>query len=225
MIEFRGIRLALGRFVLGEINCSVPGGAYGVLMGTSGSGKTTLLEILCGLRRPDSGRVLLMGEDRTHAPPAARRIGYVPQDGALFVHFNVFDNLAFARRVRGARKAETRDAVEAMAESLGVGHLLRRRVNFLSGGEKQRIALGRALLADPDILCLDEPLAALDETTHGRMVELLQRVHRESGKTFLHVTHRTAEAEALGDCVIRMRGGKVVDDEGEIFSRQSGNPT
>lgn len=212
MIEFRGIRLALGRFVLGEITCSVPGGAYGILMGASGSGKTTLLEILCGLRRPDSGRVILMGEDRTSAPPAARRIGYVPQDGALFVHFNVFDNLAFALRVGGAGKAEIRGKVEAMAESLGVGHLLKRRVNFLSGGEKQRVALGRALLADPDILCLDEPLAALDEATHGRMIELLQRVHRESGKTFLHVTHRAAEAGALGDCVFRLREGRLLGD-------------
>jgi molybdate/tungstate transport system ATP-binding protein len=214
MIEFREIRLGLGRFVLGELSFTVPAGAYGVLMGTSGSGKTTLLEILCGLRRPDSGRVLLMGEDRTHAPPAERRIGYVPQDGALFTHFNVFDNLAFAPRVRGTAKAEVRGRVEAMAESLGVAHLLKRRVDFLSGGEKQRVALGRALLADPDILCLDEPLAALDEATHGRMVELLRRVHRESGRTFLHVTHRLAEAEALGDCVVRLRGGRLAE-EGE----------
>ncbi len=214
MIEFRGIRLQLGRFALGELSFTVPGGAYGVLMGTSGSGKTTLLEILCGLRRPDSGRVLLMGEDRTDAPPSQRRIGYVPQDGALFTHFDVFGNLGFALRVRGARKTEIRDRVDEMAESLGVGHLLGRRVNFLSGGEKQRVALGRALLADPDILCLDEPLAALDETTHGRMVDLLRRVHRDTGKTFLHVTHRLAEAKALGDCIVRLQGGRLAD-EGE----------
>lgn len=216
MIEFRDIKLTLGRFVLGEISFSIPGGSYGVLMGTSGSGKTTLLEILCGLRKPDAGTVLLMGEDRTFAPPAERSIGYVPQDGALFTHFNVFDNLAFALRIRNGKKAEIRDKVGAMAESLGVTHLLTRQVHFLSGGEKQRVALGRALLSDPDILCLDEPLAALDEETHGRMLELLQRVHLESGKTFLHVTHRISEASALGENRIRLRQGRLVEEMEEV---------
>ncbi|MEX2581597.1 MAG: ATP-binding cassette domain-containing protein [Verrucomicrobiales bacterium] len=214
MIEFRDVTLTLGRFVLGEVSFTIPSGAYGVLMGTSGSGKTTLLEILCGLRKPDAGAVVLMGEDRTLAPPGQRNIGYVPQDGALFTHFNVFDNLVFALRIRRERGAGTREKVEAMAESLGVAHLLKRQVHFLSGGEKQRVALGRALLSDPDILCLDEPLAALDEETHERMIQLLRRIHRGSGKTFLHVTHRVVEAEALGDTVIRLRHGKLAG-EGE----------
>jgi len=211
MIEFRDISIVQGRFSMEGISFTVPSGSYGVLMGTSGSGKTTLLEILCGLKKPLSGQLFLMGEDCTHRPPAGRGVGYVPQDGALFTTCNVFENLAFALRIRRQKPALIREQVEEMAHKLEIHPLLDRGVRFLSGGEKQRVALGRALLSDPGILCLDEPLAALDEATHEKMVELLRRVHRESGKTFLHITHRQTEAAALGETVVRLSEGRLCE--------------
>lgn len=210
MIEFEEVSITLGKFRMDKISFSIPTGAYGVLMGTSGSGKTTLLEILCGLKRPQGGRVLLYGEDHTHSPPGRRSIGYVPQDGALFPTMNVFDNLAFALTIRDTPRKKLVGPVERMAESLGIAHLLKRQTFFLSGGEKQRVALGRALLASPRILCLDEPLAALDEHTHERMVDLLRSVHDQSGTTVLHITHRATEADALGNCVVRLANGQLV---------------
>ncbi len=210
MIEFSDVSITLGKFKMQNISFTVPTGAYGVLMGSSGSGKTTLLEILCGLKRPQAGKVILLGVDHTHSPPGKRGIGYVPQDGALFPTMNVFDNLAFALTIRDVPRRDLIDPVEEMAESLGITHLLKRQTHFLSGGEKQRVALGRALLADPSFLCLDEPLAALDEATHERMVELLQSVHRRSKTTVLHITHRATEADALGNCVLRVKNGELV---------------
>jgi ABC-type sugar transport system ATPase subunit len=214
MIEFAGISITLGRFEMREISFRIPTGGYGVLMGSSGSGKTTLVEILCGLRKQDSGRILLHGKDHSQSPPGKREIGYVPQDGALFPTMDVFQNLAFAPSLRRWTAGKIKTAVEGMSESLGITHLLSRRIQFLSGGEKQRVALGRALLAEPKILCLDEPLAALDETTHERMVVLLKKIHQSTGTTVLHITHRSSEARELSDHLLHLQNGELVQNTG-----------
>jgi ABC-type sugar transport system ATPase subunit len=199
MIVCENISWSAGSFSLSNLNLSVPARAYAVLMGKSGCGKTSLLEMLCGLRHPDSGRILLDGAEASSLPPGMRRIGYVPQDSALFPTYTVRENIAFAPRVQGCAASETRTRVDTLAEQLGITHLLDRLPAQLSGGERQRTALGRALAAKPRILLLDEPLSALDEDLRAELCALLQAVHRQYELTTLHVTHSRREAQELAD--------------------------
>jgi len=182
-----------------------------VLMGRTGCGKTTLLEIICGLRRPHAGRVLIGERDVTHELPAARGIGYVPQDGALFPTFPVREQLAFALRLRHRPADEIAQRIAQLAAELDITALLDRLPQHLSGGERQRVALGRALAANPKVLVLDEPLSALDEELRDDLAALLKRVQREHGITALHITHSRAEAAQLADVLFRLEGGRVIE--------------
>ncbi len=213
MIRFENISLDTGTgFSLRDLSFSVPPEKYAVLMGRTGCGKTTLLEILCGLREADSGKIFIGERDITNLPPGKRRIGYVPQDGALFPTFTVAEHLAFALRLRKKSAIEISDRTSELADRLGLTHLLNRKPQNLSGGEKQRVALGRVLAADPQILLLDEPLSALDEETREDMATLLKSVQRDHRLTVLHVTHLRSEATRLGDIVLRMEKGRVQID-------------
>jgi molybdate/tungstate transport system ATP-binding protein len=145
-------------------------------------------------------------------PPAERGVGYVPQDRALFPTMLVREQLAFALVLRALGQAEIAVRVDELAELLGITGLLDRTPDKLSGGEAQRVALGRALAHAPAVLCLDEPLAALDEELHGEMCRLLERVHRETGVTVLHITHSPSEAKRLAGCHFRLADGKVTRD-------------
>ena len=198
-----------GRTILDGASVSIPSGTYAMLMGATGCGKTTLLEIICGLRRPSSGRVLLDGTDVTDLEPRERGIGYVPQDLALFPGLRVREQIGFAPRLRGATQAELDNQVGALASQFGISHLLDRLPDLLSGGEKQRVALARALAARPRLLLLDEPLSALDEAMRAEAVSLLQRVQQEHALTVLHVTHSSSEAAALGTLHLRMAEGRI----------------
>jgi molybdate/tungstate transport system ATP-binding protein len=209
MILIEGLCVRAGGFALGDVSFSVPTGKYALLMGRTGSGKTTILETLCGLRRAEAGRILLDGRDVTTLKPAARDIGYVPQDGALFQTMSVRDHLEFALRIRRWPRADVRRRVDELAELLGIGDLLARKPQGLSGGESQRVALGRALSFRPRILCLDEPLSALDDDTRHSIIELLKKVQHETGVTALHVTHNQSEAEKLADCRLYLRNGRI----------------
>jgi ABC-type sugar transport system ATPase subunit len=209
VIVFDQVSVRAGAFRLEGISFAVPEGAYAVLMGPTGSGKTTLLEALTGLKPVQSGRIQVNGADVTRLKPALRGIGYVPQDLALFNEMTVGDNLAFALVVRKRSRAGTEERVAELAELLGLTGLLARRPAGLSGGEKQRVALGRALAHQPATLCLDEPLSALDEDTRGQMRALLKRVQEITRVTTLHVTHSREEAAALGDCLFRLEDGHV----------------
>jgi len=204
------ISIAQGNFRMRNICMEVPRGAYAVLMGSTGSGKTTLLEVICGLRRPDGGRLILNGSDVTNATPASRDVGYVPQEGALFKTMTVFEQLAFALVVRREKSAAIEARVMELAQLLGVEHLLDRFPAGLSGGECQRVALGRALSFRPGILLLDEPLCSLDDDTRTQIVALLKRVQEHTGVTALHVTHNKAEAEQLGTMGLRIEKGSVL---------------
>jgi len=206
MIELDAVSVRQGAFALDGVSLAVPAGAYAVLLGPSGAGKTTLLEVIAGLRRPRAGRVRLRGADVTHLPPAARNVGYVPQDVALFRTMTVRENLGFALAVRGADPAAR---VAELAGWLGLGDLLDRRAVGLSGGEAQRVALGRALAFRPDVLLLDEPLNAVDEAARAALIELLDGLRRERRVTVLHVTHARAEADRLADVVVELAGGRV----------------
>lgn len=209
MIAVEGLCVRAGAFLLEDIRFEVPEGGYGVLMGRTGCGKTTLLETLCGLRRAEAGRIVLGGRDVTGLPPAERGVGYVPQDRALFSTFTVREHLAFALRLRGRPEAEIERRVAELAGRLGLKGLLDRRPAGLSGGEAQRVALGRALAPAPRILILDEPLTALDEETREEMFALLEDVRRGMGVTTLHVTHSREEALRLGDRLFAMEAGRL----------------
>lgn len=223
MILLKDICIQAGGFALKDVSFSVPAGAYAVLMGKTGSGKTTILESIIGLRRVTSGSIHIGEVDVSQLNPAMRGIGYVPQDGALFSKMSVRDHLAFALLIRHASRQQISDRVDELSTLLGISHLLDRTPAGLSGGESQRVALGRALSFRPKVLCLDEPLSALDSETRQQMCELLAHMRQQTHVTTLHVTHDFNEASQLADCVLRIEDGKIVTEKhpAETMTSQS----
>jgi ABC-type sugar transport system ATPase subunit len=211
MIQLDNLSIRSGPFALSGISMAVADGTYAVLMGGTGQGKTTILEAICGLRTVTAGRVLLGGMDVTRHKPADRGVGYVPQDLGLFPMMTVRGHLEFALRVRRANAAMIKDRVAELAHILGIEPLLERRVGHLSGGEAQRVALGRALSFRPQVLLLDEPLNALDEATRDRLCELLRSVQKQSGLATLHITHSSSEARQLADQLLVLSGGRLTE--------------
>ena len=213
----------LKTFCLEGVSLEIPSGHYGVLMGKTGSGKTTLLECLCGLRPIDGGSIYLAGEEVTTRKAAKRNIGYVPQDGALFPTMKVRENLSLSLEVRNWDSSKIAERVNELAELLSISHLLDRRPVNLSGGEAQRVALGRALAFGPPILLLDEPLSALDDATRDQMYELLKDVQHATRVTTLHVTHNTHEARSLADCKFVLENGQILKANNSSSESQSGH--
>ena len=209
MIDFFNASFQNGQFVISDITLAIPNGAYAVLMGRSGSGKTTLLEGVCGLKPLVNGTLKINGIDAGNLKPALRGIGYIPQDGALFYHMSVKDNLQFAMSIRRWKATVIRERIEELANELGLTSLLDRYPHQLSGGEKQRVAIGRAISFRPHILCVDEPLSALDEAAHDEMLTLLKRTKEREELTAIHVTHRRSEADALADVRLEINDGHV----------------
>jgi molybdate/tungstate transport system ATP-binding protein len=209
MIVVENLTVRQGGFHLEGIAFTAVAGAYVVLMGKTGSGKTTLLEAIGGLKPVHSGSIHLHGRDVTHLKPAERGIGYVPQDLALFPTLSVREHLAFALRVRRWDRAAIEERVDELSELLGVRHLLERKPHGLSGGEAQRVALGRALSFRPAVLLLDEPLSALDDETRADMATLLRSVQKVTGVTTLHVTHSLHEAKKLADHLLVLKNGQI----------------
>lgn len=187
-----------------------------VLFGRSGSGKTTVVQAVAGLLRPDEGRivaddtVLLDRALGINLPPHQRRLGYVFQDARLFPHLTVRQNLRYGRWF--TRKHATAQAMDetAIIEILGIGPLLSRRPGSLSGGEKQRVAIGRAILGNPRLLLMDEPLAALDTARKAEILPCLEQLRDELGLTILYVSHSLAEVTRLADHVVVMEAGQVL---------------
>ena len=212
MIELKGITIRVPGFELRDIGFEVEQGAYATLMGPTGCGKTSILEVICGIRKPQAGRVSINGEDVTKRKPGERGIGYVPQDGALFPTMTVRDQIAFAMGLRRWVKKKQQRRLDDLSELLRIGHLLKRKPHGLSGGEKQRVALGRALAFYPRVLLLDEPLSAIDEATRGQMIDLLKQVREHEGITTLHITHSSSEARALAGQALRLQNGMVLND-------------
>ncbi|HUY88162.1 MAG TPA: ATP-binding cassette domain-containing protein [Pirellulales bacterium] len=211
MIELCNASIRSGPFVLSDVSLTVPTGGYAILMGGTGQGKTTIVEAICGLRAVERGSVVVGGVDVTRWKAADRGIGYVPQDLALFPTMTVREHLEFALRIRRAGRTLIRQRVAELSHVLGIEGLLARRVHHLSGGEAQRVALGRALAFDPQALLLDEPLNALDETTRDRLCELLRSVQRQRGLTTLHITHSRTEARALADRLLVIESRRVTE--------------
>ena len=202
-----GIRAPLGPFTLAVDLAAAA--RVTAIFGASGAGKTSLLEIVAGLRRPAAGRVVLNGrvlDDAgagVHLPPRLRRVGYVPQDDTLFPHLSVAANLGYAR-------AASPSAAARVADVLELGPFLSRRPAGLSGGERRRVALGRALLSSPEVLLLDEPLTGLDAPLKERVLTYLVRVRDEFAIPTLYVSHAPDEVFALADAVLVLERGRVV---------------
>lgn len=202
MIQVTGLDTQVGAFRLRGITFTVPRGQYGVVIGPAGAGKTTLLETIAGVVAPQAGAVLLDGRDVTAEPPERRRLGIVYQHGYLFPHLSVADNvtygaadLAFAREI---------------AERVGATKLYDRPVRGLSGGERQVVALARALAIRPSVLLLDEPFNALDPRSRTATRRIVRAVHRELGITVVQVTHDFTEAGLLGDVAVLLDQGRVL---------------
>jgi len=209
MIELDNVTVVNGGFTIAGASLTIPTGAYGILMGKTGCGKTTLLEAVCGLKPVSAGCIRLLGRDVTRAKPAERGIGYVPQDRALFSTMTVREHLAFALHLRRWRRREMDRRIAELAALLDIEPLLERKPHGLSGGEAQRVALGRALSFEPRVLCLDEPQSALDHDTRLDMCALLERVKERLSVTVLHITHDRNEAARLADRLFEVDGGVV----------------
>jgi ABC-type sulfate/molybdate transport systems ATPase subunit len=209
VIEIENITLQVGTFRLTDVSCRIPRGSHTALMGRTGAGKTTILEAVCGLRTVQSGRIRINGRDVTQEPPGARGVGFVPQDGALFGHLTVRQHLGFALDVRRWPAPRIAERVDELASWLRLTHLLDRLPLGLSGGEAQRVALGRALSFHPQVLCLDEPLSALDDDTRADICDVLADIRQRTGVTLLHITHNRREAARLADNVLQLRDGRI----------------
>jgi molybdate transport system ATP-binding protein len=200
-------------------------GRLTAFFGQSGSGKTSLVNVIGGLIRPDRGRVAVDATTLTDTaagifvPTHRRRVGYVFQEGRLFPHLTVRQNLLFGRWFRPPR--ERKIELETVVDLLGIGHLLHRRPGALSGGEKQRVAIGRALLASPRLLLMDEPLAALDEERKAEILPFIERLRDEAEVPIIYVSHSLAEVSRLADSIVVLRNGRMVasGDPAEVLSR------
>src|SRR6202012_5861416 len=206
-----------GDFVaLDHVDFVVPKGSLTALLGPSGSGKSTLLRTIAGLDHPDTGSVTINGRDVTRVPPQRRGIGFVFQHYAAFKHLSVRDNVAYGLKIRKKPKAEIKEKVDNLLEVVGLSGFQTRYPNQLFGGQRQRMALARALAVDPEVLLLDEPFGALDAKVREDLRAWLRRLHDEVHVTTVLVTHDQAEALDVADRIAVLNKGRV---------EQVGSPT
>ncbi|WP_335981508.1 ABC transporter ATP-binding protein [Streptomyces sp. CA2R106] len=207
-VRLTGISKSYGAFTaVHPLDLAVPAGSFFALLGASGCGKTTTLRMIAGLEAPSTGAVHLGGQDVTALPPYKRPVNTVFQNYALFPHLDIYENVAFGLRRRGVRPVRAK--VGEMLDLVQLGPLARRRPHQLSGGQQQRVAVARALINQPKVLLLDEPLGALDLKLRRQMQLELKRIQTEVGITFVHVTHDQEEAMTMADTVAVMNAGRV----------------
>jgi thiamine transport system ATP-binding protein len=204
VVDLGGVR------VLDDVSLRAPAGKVTCVLGPSGGGKTTLLRAVSGLEAVTSGRIVVGGRDLTGVPVHQRGVGLAFQDGALFVHRDVAANVAFGLRMARWSSADIQRRVDEVLDLVGLAGFGSRRVDRLSGGEAQRVALARALAPAPGVLCLDEPLGALDRVLHDRLMVELRALFDGLSTTVVHVTHDQREALALADHLVVMGGGSVL---------------
>lgn len=214
-IEVQHIRKQFGQFkALDDVSLQFPDGQLTALLGPSGCGKTTLLRCIAGLEHPDSGAVLLDGQDASHRHVRERQVGFVFQHYALFKHMTVFENVAFGLRVKPRKErpseAQIREKVKRLLELVQLDWIADRYPPQLSGGQRQRIALARALAVEPRVLLLDEPFGALDAKVRKELRRWLRRLHDELHVTSIFVTHDQEEALTLSDRIFLMNQGRIV---------------
>jgi multiple sugar transport system ATP-binding protein len=211
-ITFEGVQKRFGPVcAIDGIDLQVADGEFFVLLGPSGAGKTTTLRLVAGIEQPDAGRILMNGEDVTEVPPALRDCAFVFQQYSLYPHLSVYDNIAFPLRapMRRLPEEEVRRRVERVANTLHLEAKLGRKATALSGGEMQRVAIGRALVREPRVFLMDEPLSSLDAQLREELRVELKRLQRASGATVLYVTHDQVEATTLADRIAILEHGRV----------------
>lgn len=221
MVAFKNVDFSIGSFSMHDINFTIEKGEYFVILGPSGNGKTQLLKLLAGLNKVKGGEIWVDGERKDHLPPEDRGIGFVFQDHVLFPHMSVYDNIAFSLNLKKMDRTEIKTKVESMAETLGISFLLDRSPVNLSGGEKQRTALARAMVMGPKVLIMDEPYAALDRNLAERLTLEARELHDKLQQTTVHVTHNQEEAITLADrlCVLEAGKIKMIGTPDEVFRR------
>jgi putative spermidine/putrescine transport system ATP-binding protein len=193
-----------------QVSLEIPSGSFVTFLGPSGSGKTTTLNLIAGFQEPDDGEIFFDGQPVSHTPTHRRNLGMVFQNYALFPHMTVFDNVAFPLQMRTKpAKAELARAVQSTLALVQLTGLEHRYPRQLSGGQQQRVAMARALVSNPRLLLMDEPLGALDKKLRERMQVEMKAIHRTVGTTFLYVTHDQGEALAMSDVIVVMREGRV----------------
>jgi len=210
-----------GEFLLNVSSLEVAFGEYFVLLGPTGSGKTTLAKCICGLYKNTDGKIFLRGRDITQLRSEERKIGYLPQNFALFPNMNVRENLLFAPSVRKTAAGTTKKSFDRIVEALNIAQILKRNPVNLSGGEKQRVALGRAFLSEPDILILDEPFSAIDTGLKTNLWFEMKEFLNEAGIPVIHITHNLDEAAVLAGNLAVLIAGRLVQagSKDEIFSK------
>ncbi len=210
IVSFTDVVKRFGDFTaVKELNLTIRQGEFIAIMGPSGCGKTTTLRMLAGLEQPTEGEIRVDGRVMNDVKPHDRDTPLVWQSLALFPFLNARENVEFGLKMRGVGPNERRERAEAWLDRLGIGQFAERNVEQLSGGQRQRVALARALVTEPKILLLDEPLSALDAHLVIRMQQVLTRLQRELGITFVYVTHSQSEAFAMADRVVIMGEGEI----------------
>ena len=207
--------------VVKGIDLEIPAGEFTVLVGQSGCGKSTLLRTIAGLEEADEGAIEIAGQVVNHVQPKDRDIAMVFQNYALYPYMTVYDNIAFGLRVRKTSASEVDSKVKRAAEMLAIDHLLKRFPRQLSGGQLQRVAIGRAVVRNARLYLFDEPLSNLDAQLRDEMRGEIKRLHQELGKTMIYVTHDQIEAMTLADRIVLMREGRI-EQQGaplELFER------
>jgi iron(III) transport system ATP-binding protein len=210
-VKFERVTKVLGQSrAVDALTLEVKPGELFFLLGPSGCGKTTALRLVAGFYKPDEGRIILNERDQSRIPPHKRNTGMVFQNYALWPHMNVWNNVAYGLKMRRLSESEKKQRVDRALETVQMESYARRLPNQLSGGQQQRIALARALVIEPDVILLDEPLSNLDAKLRIEMRAQIKKIHQEIGRTMLYVTHDQAEALSMADRIAVMRRGRVV---------------
>jgi putative spermidine/putrescine transport system ATP-binding protein len=223
-VGVEGIRKSYGEVLaVRDVDLHVGEGEFFTLLGPSGSGKTTTLRVIAGFEQPDSGRVMLGGEDITHRPPYTRDVNTVFQDYALFPHMTVAENVGYGLKVKRVARGERQQLVDEVLEMVRLTGYGDRKPVQLSGGQRQRVALARAIVNRPKVLLLDEPLGALDLKLRQEMQVFLKSLQRELGMTFVYVTHDQEEALTMSDHLAVFNNGEIeqIGAPDEVYARPS----
>lgn len=219
MFEINDLNVELGQFFLKDINLRLEPGEYFVILGKSGTGKTVLLETIAGRYKIKNGNIIKDNEDISNVFPERRNLGFVYQNYELFSHLKVKDNIGFSLKFKKMSKLNINIKVNQMMEILGIAYLKDRYPKDLSGGEKQRVAIGRSLINSPKLLLLDEPFSALDYITKENIKDILKDVHKNFKPTVIHVTHDIKEAIYFADKIGILKDNTIV----KVFNKDELN--